>query len=54
MLLDEHDDTGASGRRQIMTAIAGSVVNPLVSDLDDGTLRTTLLLLTERVLNLPG
>jgi hypothetical protein len=34
-------------------AIAGSVVNPLVTELDDDTLRATLLLLTKRVLELP-
>lgn len=55
VLLDEHDDTEARVAAAVMTAaIAGSVVNPLVGDLDDDTLRTTLLVLTERVLNLPG
>ena len=55
VLLDERDDTEARVAAAVMTAaIAGSVVNPLVTDLDDDTLRTTLLLLTERVLDLPG
>ena len=35
-------------------AIAGSVVNPIVTDLDDDTLRATLQRITERVLDLPG
>jgi AcrR family transcriptional regulator len=54
VLLDERDDTEARVAAAVMTAaIAGSVVNPLVTDLDDDTLRSTLLMLTERVLNLP-
>ena len=54
VLLDERDDTEARVAAAVMTAaIAGSVVNPLVTDLDDDTLRATLLLLVKRVLNLP-
>jgi hypothetical protein len=54
LLLDEHGDTEARVAAAVMTAaIAGSVVNPLVTELDDDTLRATLLLLTKRVLDLP-
>ncbi|MCW2589055.1 MAG: transcriptional regulator, TetR family [Mycobacterium sp.] len=57
VLLDEHDDTEARVAAAVMSAaIAGSVVNPIVTDLDDDTLRATLLRITERVLDLelPG
>jgi len=55
LLLDEHDDTEARVAAAVMTAaIAGSVVNPIVTDLDDDTLRSTLLMIIERVLNQPG
>ena len=55
LLLDEHDDTEARVAAAVMTAaIAGSVVNPIVTDLDDDTLRSTLLMIIERVLNRPG
>jgi hypothetical protein len=57
VLLDEHDDTEARVTAAVMSAaIAGSVVNPIVTDLDDDTLRATLLRITERVLelDLPG
>jgi len=54
VLLDERGDREARVAAAVMTAaIAGSVVNPLVTDLDD-TLRATLLSLTQRVLDLPG
>ncbi len=55
VLLDERGDREARVAAAVMTAaIAGSVVNPLVTDLDDDTLRATLLSLTQRVLDLPG
>jgi AcrR family transcriptional regulator len=54
VLLDEHDDTEARMSAAVLTgAIAGSVINPLVTDLDDGTLRATLTSLIQRMLNLP-
>jgi len=54
LLLDEHGDTESRVAAAVMTAaIAGSVVNPLVTELDDDTLRATLLRLTKRVLDLP-
>jgi hypothetical protein len=37
----------------LSAAIAGSVANPLVNDVDDETLRGALLHLTRRMLNLP-
>lgn len=52
-LLDERDDTEARVSAAIMSAaIAGSVVNPLVTDLDDGMLRSKLTELTLRMLDL--
>ena len=55
VLLDEHGDTEARVAAAVMTAaIAGSVVNPIVTDLDDDTLRAMLLRITARVLDLPG
>ena len=54
VLLDEHDDTEARVAAAVLSgAIAGAVINPLVSDLDDETLRATLINLTRRMLNLP-
>jgi AcrR family transcriptional regulator len=54
VLLDERDDTEARVAAAVMSAaIAGSVVNPLVADIDDDTLRSTLTHITERVLDLP-
>jgi AcrR family transcriptional regulator len=51
VLLDEHDDTEARVTAAVMSAaIAGSVINPLVNDIDDETLRSTLSHITERVL----
>jgi hypothetical protein len=34
-------------------AIAGTVINPLVDDIDDETLRSVLIHLTARMLKLP-
>lgn len=56
VLLDErdNDDTVARVSAAVLSAaIAGSVVNPLVTDLDDDLLRDTLLHLTQRMLDLP-
>ncbi|MEU4311354.1 TetR/AcrR family transcriptional regulator [Nocardia sp. NPDC024068] len=56
VLLDEReaDDTVARVSAAVLSAaIAGSVVNPLVTELDDETLRTTLIQLTQRMLDLP-
>jgi AcrR family transcriptional regulator len=53
VLLDERDDTQARVSAAIMSAaIAGSVVNPMVSDLDDEVLRTNLIELIPRLLEL--
>jgi AcrR family transcriptional regulator len=53
VLLDERDDTQARVAAAIMSAaIAGSVVNPIVSDLDDEVLRTNLIALIPRLLEL--
>ena len=53
-LLDEHDETTARISAAVLSgAIGGAVANPLVTDLDDDTLRDTLIQLTRRMLNLP-
>jgi AcrR family transcriptional regulator len=53
VLLDQRDDTQARVAAAIMSAaIAGSVVNPLVTDLDDDVLRTNLVELVPRLLGL--
>lgn len=54
VLLDEHDDTEARISAALFSgAIAGTVMNPLVDDIDDATLRSALIHLTQRMLNLP-
>ncbi|GGL01622.1 hypothetical protein [Nocardia jinanensis] len=55
VLLDERDDDNLArvSAAVLSAAIAGAVVNPLVTDLDDDTLRSTLIQLTERMLDLP-
>ncbi|MGW5381572.1 TetR/AcrR family transcriptional regulator [Nocardia sp. NPDC003963] len=55
VLLDERDDDNLArvSAAVLSAAIAGSVVNPLVTDLDDETLRRTLIQLTQRMLDLP-
>jgi AcrR family transcriptional regulator len=54
VLLDEDDGLEARVSAAVLSAaIAGSVANPLVSDVDDETLRGALLHLTRRMLNLP-
>ncbi|TPG35774.1 TetR/AcrR family transcriptional regulator [Mycolicibacterium hodleri] len=53
VLLDQRDDTQARVTAAIMSAaIAGSVVNPLVTDLDDDVLRANLVDLVPRLLGL--
>jgi AcrR family transcriptional regulator len=53
VLLNERDDTRARVSAAIMSAaIAGSVVNPMVSDLDDEVLRANLVELIPRLLEL--
>ncbi|MDT5338840.1 MAG: hypothetical protein QOD90_4345 [Mycobacterium sp.] len=53
VLLDQRDDTKARVAAAIMSAaIAGSVVNPIVADLDDDVLRTNLVELVPRLLKL--
>ena len=54
VLLDEHDDTEARISAALFSgAIAGGIVNPLVDDIDSATLRSALIQLTQRMLNLP-
>jgi AcrR family transcriptional regulator len=54
ILLDEHDDTEARIAAALFSgAIAGGIVNPLVDDIDDATLRSALIQLTQRMLKLP-
>ena len=54
ILLDEHDDTEARISAALFSgAIAGGIVNPLVDDIDDATLRAALIQLTQRMLKLP-
>lgn len=53
VLLDQRDDTKARVTAAIMSAaIAGSVVNPIVTDLDDDVLRANLVELVPRLLGL--
>jgi AcrR family transcriptional regulator len=53
VLLDQRDDTQARVSAAIMSAaIAGSVVNPLVTGLDDDVLRANLIELIPRLLGL--
>ncbi|MCV7012445.1 TetR/AcrR family transcriptional regulator [Mycolicibacterium madagascariense] len=55
VLLDQRDDTKARVSAAIMSAaIAGSVVNPLVADVDDDVLRATLIELVPRLMGLDG
>jgi AcrR family transcriptional regulator len=54
ILLDESDDTEARISAALFSgAIAGTVINPLVDDIDDATLRSVLIQLTARMLKLP-
>ncbi len=54
ILQDENDDTIARVSAALFSgAIAGTVINPLVDDIDDDTLRAALIQLTTRMLNLP-
>jgi AcrR family transcriptional regulator len=54
ILLDESDDTEARISAALFSgAIAGTVINPLVDDIDDETLRSVLIQLTARMLKLP-
>jgi AcrR family transcriptional regulator len=54
VLPDEPDDAQARVEAAVLSAaIVGSVVNPMVKDLDDNTLRSTLINLTRRMLDLP-
>ena len=54
ILLDESDDTEARVSAALFSgAIAGTVINPLVDDIDDDTLRSVLIHLTARMFKLP-
>ena len=54
VLLDESDDIEARISAALFSgAIAGTVINPLVEDIDDATLRSVLIQLTGRMLKLP-
>ena len=54
ILLDESDDTEARISAALFSgAIAGTVINPLVDDIDDDTLRSVLIHLTARMFKLP-
>lgn len=53
ILQDENDDTVARVSAALFSgAIAGTVINPLLDDVDDDTLRAALVQLTTRMLNL--
>ncbi|HEY1841317.1 MAG TPA: helix-turn-helix domain-containing protein [Mycobacterium sp.] len=55
ILLDEADDTEARISAALFSgAIAGTVINPLVDDIDDDTLRSVLIQLLARMFKLPG
>ena len=54
ILQDDTDDTVARVSAALFSgAIAGTVINPLLDDIDDDTLRAALIQLTTRMLNLP-
>jgi len=54
ILQDEGDDTTARVTAAVLSAaIAGAVINPLIDDIDDDTLKSALIQLTTRMLNLP-
>jgi AcrR family transcriptional regulator len=54
ILLDERDDTEARISAALFSgAIAGGIVSPIIEDIDSATLRTALIALTQRMLNLP-
>jgi AcrR family transcriptional regulator len=54
ILQDEGDDTVARVSAALFSgAIAGAVINPLLDDIDDATLRAALIRITTRMLNLP-
>jgi AcrR family transcriptional regulator len=51
------DDAGPEARVStavLSAAISGTVIHPMVVDLDDATLRAQLLLITRRLFDLPG
>jgi AcrR family transcriptional regulator len=53
VLMDDRDDVQARVTAAVVSAaIAGSVIHPFVADLDDETLRSTLLRITRRMLRL--
>lgn len=55
LLLGAEDDPSVRMRAAIVSAaIGGAIVHPLVSDLDDATLRRELLAVTRRLFELPG
>jgi AcrR family transcriptional regulator len=54
VLLDEDDDLEARVSAAVISAaIAGAVANPLIADVDDDILRSALLNITKRMLDLP-
>ena len=54
ILQDERDDTMARVSAALFSgAIAGTVINPLLDDIDDATLCAVLIQLTTRMLELP-
>jgi AcrR family transcriptional regulator len=54
IMLNEADDTEARISAALFSgAIAGTVINPLVDDIDDDTLRSVLIHLTARMFKLP-
>jgi len=52
-LLGEHDTEARVSAALFSGAIAGTVINPLVDDIDDDTLRSVLIHLTARMFKLP-
>lgn len=55
ILQDQHDDTVARVSAALFSgAIAGAVINPLLDDIEDDTLREALIEMTLRMLDLPG
>lgn len=50
---DEDDTTARVSAALFSGAIGGAIINPLLDDIDDDTLRAALMQLTTRMLNLP-
>lgn len=53
ILLDDDDPRSQVRAAIVGAAIGGAIVNPMIANLDDGTLRAELLVVTRRLFELP-